>query len=51
MININKINHIKFIVLEIIIIIIIIKLRFNDYSITTIITELIKRIIDNYVFK
>ena len=49
MIKINKINHIKFIVLEIIIIII--KLRFNAYSITTIITELIKRIIDNYVFK
>ena len=49
MINTNKINHIKFIISEIIIIII--KLRFNDYSIITLNTELLIRRVDNYVFK
>ena len=48
MINTNKINHIKFIISEIIIII---KLRFNDYSIITLNTELLIRRVDNYVFK
>ena len=48
MINTNKINHIKFIISEIIIII---KLQFNDYSIITLNTELLIRRVDNYVFK
>ena len=48
MINTNKINHIKFIISEIIIIK---KLRFNDYIIITLNTELLIRKVDNYVFK